>query len=174
MSQEWSTSVQKWIRHSPYCLRRQRSNCKRFTWGVAPRSTSRGGKTWEMEGRKPRPGVTVHRWPLWANAAQSHWGPLRGDRLCFSAVPPQGRESWDIYPPTPVCSWLKAAPGDVNSWVLPTHCICRKMHQEASSGMLSTNGYGWGTNNICYTYLQKVPRSKGKVNINHHLWRNSN
>ena len=40
--------------------------------------------------------------------------PLGGERLCLSAVPPQGRESRDVYPPPLTCSWLKAAPGDMN------------------------------------------------------------
>lgn len=87
--------------------------------------------------------------------------PRRWQRLCFRVVPSEEWESWGIYPPPPLSSWLMAAPEHTNSWVLSSCCICRQMCQEAFSRMLSANGCGWGTNSICSTYRQKSAYKQG-------------
>lgn len=102
-------------------------------------------------------------------------GTSRWWQTVLQCCPTPGMRKLRCLPTTFLCSWLKDAPGDTTSWLLPTYyCIRRQMHQEASSRMMSTIGYWWGTNSICYIYLQKVPINKEKVNINHYLGCNSN
>ena len=51
-------------------------------------------------------------------------------------------------PTTSPLQLVEGCSEDMNPQALPTCCICRQMHQEASSGMLSTSGCGWDTNMI--------------------------
>lgn len=127
MPQERSTSIQKWIRHCPYCLMRQGFECKWVIWEAMPINTSRGGKTWEMEERKPRPGLTVHRWSLWASAAQSHWGSPSRRWQTMSQCCPTLRTRKPRYLPTtsPLylvegCSWGHESLGTSNMLHLQT------------------------------------------------------
>lgn len=120
------------------------------------------------KGRKPMPRVTVHRWFLWTIAGQSNWGPLGDDEDCCSNDPPEhSEERQGFYLSPPLCSWLRAMPGDVNSQVLPACCICsRQKHQDSLQQNEECQWiwvWGVGTNSVYYTYTYEQEEGRSKL-----------
>lgn len=156
--QDPSASIQKWIRHSPYCL-------MRAIWEVMPKRVSRGVEREAWKGKRPVPQGTIHN----DLHGQSHWGPPGDNKDRDSELSHLKNEKAGAFThhlPFTVGWWLLLGtliPGYLQSAEVVGRCT-KKPSQNGECQWM------WVGHRQHLLHLPTQSACKREGDINHHLW----